>query len=211
MNTKLCKIYVLIDPRTQKICYVGQTTSSLEERLKGHVYQSQNGNVTKCLCWIKSLRKNKFMPIIKLIEDNAIWNESEIEWIKYFKNNNVELLNHTEGGKGTFGYKWSKEALENISKVRKGRKLSQEHKDKIAFKMKNRKVTWGNKISESLKGKTWSKETFKKRSKPVKCIETQKEYSSIHEASRKTGLHLGGISRSCKTGYKTKGFTWEFI
>ena len=208
---KNIKIYILIDPRNNKIKYVGQTSLSLMERLRIHKERSVNAKNRKVCCWIKSLMNKKLEPIIKLIEDNVIWNESEIKWITHFKSIGIDLLNHTDGGEGTLGYKWSEEALKNISKIRKGRKLSNEHKNKIKIKMENRKVTWGNKISESLKGKNWSKETLKKRSKPVRCIETQKEYSSIHEASRETGLHLGGISRSCKTGYKTKKFTWEFV
>jgi len=45
-----------------------------------------------------------------------------------------------------------KEWIEKMSRARKGRKLSEETKEKIRKRFKGRIITWGNKISKSLMG-----------------------------------------------------------
>ena len=52
----------------------------------------------------------------------------------------------------------------------------------------------------------------KKRSKPVRCLETGMIYSSTREAGRKLGISNASISLCCSGKNKTaKGFHWEYI
>lgn len=43
------------------------------------------------------------------------------------------------------------------------------------------------------------------------CVETGCCYISISEASKKTGIWVANISRSCKTGCKAGGYHWEYL
>lgn len=65
------------------------------------------------------LKNKNTKPIIKVIDegDSENINELEIKWIKYYRDNGIELLNETDGGDGCLYFK--------------GKKLSKEHIDKI--------------------------------------------------------------------------------
>ena len=50
------------------------------------------------------------------------------------------------------------------------------------------------------------------RGKPVKCVETGKEYWSASEAHRQTGIAISHICDACNGKLKTSGgFHWEWI
>ena len=51
-----------------------------------------------------------------------------------------------------------------------------------------------------------------RKSKRVRCVETEIIYPSMKEASRQTGIHNDSISRCCRGVYqKAGGFHWEFV
>lgn len=93
------KIYVLINPNTQEIRYVGVTTGYLSQRLSQHKHAAIKKNSGTRVCkWIRSLNKEGILPIIKLIDSctEKNWEEREKYWIRYYNN----LTNTHEGGKG---------------------------------------------------------------------------------------------------------------
>lgn len=123
-------IYTLIDPRDNQIRYVGKTTQTLERRFNCHLYDNSKCKKTS---WVKSLKLQGLQPIIKQIdsvEDN--WEFWENYWICNLKILGFDLLNHTDGGDGMTGYIPSKETREKWSNAFKGRKLSEEWKNKIS-------------------------------------------------------------------------------
>ena len=61
------KIYVLIDPETNEIRYVGKTIQSLKVRLTNHLYSVSKHNPYK-FNWIQQLKSKKLIPIIMEIE-----------------------------------------------------------------------------------------------------------------------------------------------
>lgn len=69
-----------------------------------------------------------------------------------------------------------------------------------------------NKISQKHKGKHLSLETKKKKSKPVKCIETGIIYYSAVEAAKQTGLGASHIRECCRGEAITCGdYHWEYV
>lgn len=96
------KVYVLIDPRNNKIRYVGITTKSLKKRLEGHLKDIKNRpdlNYHK-INWLKNLQKDKLIPIIEeIVELDTIEEakEFEIEYIAKYKIL-FDLTNATIGG-----------------------------------------------------------------------------------------------------------------
>jgi hypothetical protein len=58
-------IYVLVDPRTGVICYVGQTQSDPIERLAHHWRKPTNAQIA---AWFADLRRHDLRPIVRIIE-----------------------------------------------------------------------------------------------------------------------------------------------
>ena len=94
-------IYTLEDPISFKIKYVGITSSTLEERLDGHVKQAKYSKLTRKSGrerWILDLLSKNLLPIISEIEtvnDDYGYIEEVLEryWMFQFKCWGFELLN----------------------------------------------------------------------------------------------------------------------
>lgn len=97
-------IYGLVDPDSNKIRYVGKTSSTIERRLLEHIndaisIMNKKGKkkINKRYSWIISLLKNNQKPTIKLLEEvENDGNERECYWIATLPN----LTNMTKGGDG---------------------------------------------------------------------------------------------------------------
>jgi hypothetical protein len=137
------KIYALSHPLTNEVKYIGLTTKTLEERLKGHL--KCNKNVLRNL-WIKSLLNEGLVPKITLIEEviNDIGLETEMFWISIFKSWGFKLCNLTEGGNTstTKHVIRTKEWCENIStgKLLSNFRYSEESKQQMSKSAKKRGV-----------------------------------------------------------------------
>ena len=89
------KIYILIDPNTNKIRYVGMTKLSLKHRLSLHLKEKLK--VTHKSHWINSLKRNKQEPIIQQIDSSNNLEElcnKELYWIQYYLNEKESLTNY---------------------------------------------------------------------------------------------------------------------
>jgi hypothetical protein len=108
-------IYVLKDPTTLEIKYVGKTATSIQKRYSQHKHNWKRkvGRLNRLNSWIKNLDKSNMLPIIEVIDevDNDSWIEAEMGYIRLFKAIGCNLKNHTMGGEGTCGYKMSKSSI----------------------------------------------------------------------------------------------------
>lgn len=91
-------IYVLCDPDTHDIVYVG-STSSIDERFKSHIYNAkkllenksrQSSQITR---WVAIILKSGKIPICKEIDRTRYWVGREIWWVKQFENIGYILKN----------------------------------------------------------------------------------------------------------------------
>jgi hypothetical protein len=81
------KIYILKDPITLEIKYVGQTSLTLYRRLTRHVSESLNRvKDTPKTKWIKELIQKELCPIIELIEITEEPNKRESYYLNKYKN-----------------------------------------------------------------------------------------------------------------------------
>jgi hypothetical protein len=67
-------------------------------------------------------------------------NDAEVKWINTLRSQGYRLINYTDGGGGTRGWKHSEETKQQFSKDRQGKKMppfSKEHRDRLAASMKN--------------------------------------------------------------------------
>lgn len=114
-------IYGLKDPVINEIKYIGKSEIGLRRPNQHKKPSSLKTNTPKNL-WIKELIKNNLMYSIEIIEqlpDNKELISKEIFWIKWFKDKGFKLLNGTDGGEGTPGYKHTEKTKEILSQKRK--------------------------------------------------------------------------------------------
>lgn len=97
IETRKFYIYVLKDPTTLEVRYVGVTCTSILRRLHQHMYDAR-GRGTHKRNWLNTLRENNLRPIVETIEECSYMNyqEREVYWISYYDN----LTNTDKGGNG---------------------------------------------------------------------------------------------------------------
>jgi hypothetical protein len=145
------KIYGLKSKNENFIRYVGYTKLKLTKRLTNHLSESRNRDTHKDR-WVRS---NNLNIDIILIEENInsfeLALEREIYWIKKYKEEfNIDLVNSTNGGNGTLGYKLNEEQKENLRNKNLGKKLTEEHKTKIKNSTKGRKTSDKTKLKQKI-------------------------------------------------------------
>ena len=86
-NMYMIKIYSLIDPDTDKVKYVGQTTQCLNHRLIDHISKAKrNKDETPKSIWIRRVLASGKRPTISLLEtvDDKDKKRTEQKWIDYY-------------------------------------------------------------------------------------------------------------------------------
>lgn len=152
--------------------------------------------------------------------------EKEKELIKKFNSMNREFgYNSTSGGeasfemsdesrmkkskamlgnKNGFGKPCSPEKAKKISEAQKGKKLTEEHKQKLSQSAKNRHTPCSDEKRETLRNNY-------PRMKQVYCLETDTVYKSVQECARKLGVQATSVSQVCKGRRKTlKGYHLKY-
>ena len=213
-------VYALVDPNTGEIKYVGITTRGVE-RFDGHWRDfrknklNPKNNLSKKQWWVKQLKANN-TPFLVIYLDYALdVNElyyKEKQWIALFKNKNIELLNHTDGGFNPSPRPLTKEEKLELSKRTKEGMRKPQSWDKFMTHIKNRvnighpyphKQETKNKISQS------SYHTSLKRK--IKCsngvvFESQNDAAKFFKVTKASiSAHLRGKIKS------VKGHTFERV
>lgn len=165
MTPETVYIYFLSEPDTGDIRYIGKTIRP-EGRLRNHINDRSKCHRTN---WIKSLAHRGLEPVMTIVEEirgDWPWQESERYWIAYAKSHGCRLVNSTDGGDGVcnlsgeskermartwIGRKHKAESIVKIGNASRGRHHTQAHKNHMAWIMTNREITWGDKISVTLR------------------------------------------------------------
>jgi hypothetical protein len=104
---KATSIYVLIDPRTDQVRYVGKTVKPLKDRLSNHLTMARRGKLQRVARWVRGLLLDNIRPEIievELVPAAGDWVEAERHWIGYFRFLGADLVNQTAGGEGCSGF-----------------------------------------------------------------------------------------------------------
>lgn len=175
--------------------YIGQTIVGLEKRRRRHIVEA-NGKHNN-FYFHNALKKygleNFKWKIIEYCDSKEEMDEMEFHYIKQY-NSRVAGYNLTFGGDGTVGFKFSAEQKLKLSKIRKGRKMTEEARLKLILnhadfsgennpmygvtspmKGKHHTVETKLKISNHLKGRKFSDEHKRKISEAHKGKEISKE------------------------------------
>jgi group I intron endonuclease len=225
------KIYILRDPISNEIRYVGKTKGNLKSRLSNHLSDKRVCHRTS---WIKKLQSLDLKPIMEVIDKTNDYEHSsvlEMHYIKKYREEGCKLVNSTDGGEGTLGRIVSEKQKKEQSDKLKGKMV----KEKNPFYKKTHTSETKEKMRKSKLGKKMSEETRKKMSelkkgkKPSqkmldKSVEVTskkvlqytmdlqlvKEWKSLSEAGR-NGFDQGKISLCCNGKRKHhKYFIWRF-
>jgi len=137
LNPETTFIYALIDPRTDKIRYVGKSNNP-QKRLCSHLSKTIDTPKGR---WITELKELSLQPIMEILEEVAAddWSDKEKQWIRKLTTEGCNLTNRNPGGQGPYCHR--EEIKKQISRTMKGRRLSKEHKRNLSLAMKGRKPT----------------------------------------------------------------------
>lgn len=92
-------IYILKNPNTNEVRYVGQT-NDIKRRLGRHIQNAKNVKDKRHINnWIRSLNDKPVMTVLETCEYKQK-DEKEQYWIDYYKNLGCDLCNHSKGGAG---------------------------------------------------------------------------------------------------------------
>jgi len=115
-----------------RIRYIGKTIDSLSRRFQGHLINARSGKRNHRCNWMRSLLKQGITPsIIQIGEVEGDGCREEIAWIKYFRDEGVDLVNATDGGEGTLGFSPSIKTRKKMSLTRKRQLRSLKLRKKI--------------------------------------------------------------------------------
>lgn len=127
-------IYALIDPRNDRVRYIGWTSTTLEKRLYKHLLPSELKKKTHKNNWLNQLVCENLRPIIVEIEKVPYkdYQESERKWIAYYGREN--LTNGTDGGEGMLGWVPSEDTRRKLSETMKKKMESLELRENLRKK-----------------------------------------------------------------------------
>lgn len=210
--------------------YIGQTTTSLEQRKKEHEYRAFRGDRQTYFYNALKLYGNQNFKW-EIIEYNVDFNElnnREEYWISYYKSNIKEFgYNMTKGGDNADNLnRWREENPELASsEAHKGwtkmRQILSENPEKEQIRKEKAKIgaqKYAKEHIEEIRQRSYQvylqhkeaqekilENNRKKKMKKVRCIETGIIYESINEAGRQTHNSPSNIKQCCDGIRKSAG------
>jgi group I intron endonuclease len=141
--------------------YIGFTSKTLEVRWKKHCWDSNNRNTILSNSIGKYGIDNFHTMIIDEVDDLELAKQREQQFILLFNTNKNRFpddngMNLTDGGEGTFGYKFTEEHCEKISKALTGIKRTDEFKENLSrLRMGNTYGTFQTEETRKKKSELW--------------------------------------------------------
>ena len=137
-------IYALIDPRTDKVRYIGKTQYDVGFRLQQHLARASNAKFKSHKNnWLRQLLALNLTPrveILDVLDDHMDWQSTERQYIEDGHLQGWPLTNSTNGGDGWSGHH-TEETKRKMSVTHQGKPLSAEHRGKIAEGNKGREYS----------------------------------------------------------------------
>lgn len=145
--------------------YIGQSIQAPRMRHRQHMHYARRGKNTPVYKWMLSKMKLGEVITITVLVENAVWHETEKETIAHYRSLGARLLNITDGGEGTLGYRHSGRkrpdlAARNKSNTGKpGRPRMPGETEKLMTYIRGSKRPWVSERNRSMKGKPGHKHT----------------------------------------------------
>ena len=133
--------------------------------MRNHLLVARNGAKNHRCNWVRSVLSRGFIPTVALVgEVDGDGCKEEIAWIKYFRDEGVNLVNETIGGEGRLGYKASEKTLCKMRDAIKRQIFTKGH-PALGYHHSAESIA---KTSASKTGKHRSEETCQKISETLK-------------------------------------------
>lgn len=152
------KLYILSDPRTDAVRYVGVTYEPLINRAHKHTYDRHRA--TSKGIWLAELYALGLRPLIKEIANvGTDWRERERSAIAAYREAGCDLVNISVGGEGHAGVTHTEATKRRISEAKKGKPFIAADPARRAARIsasmagKSKSTAHRAKISASLKGR----------------------------------------------------------
>jgi hypothetical protein len=180
---------------TCEIRYVGQTKQG-RHRPYQHCHHRSLKKNWPIHSWIKNVISSDHQvrwEILEIVEKENL-DSAEIRWIKDLKASGHRLTNLAVGGQSSHGcVPWNKglkhcynqTTLNSMSKAKKGKRWTEEHKKRFIQAIKEGKSSGRNKMGVSL-------------SRPVTCVTDGKEFPSVIAAALHYGYPYHKVRREIK-------------
>jgi hypothetical protein len=178
VEQRLRKIYILTEPETGEVRYVGVTWGTLRKRRGCHIREARRGHHSHKCHWTRQLLNQGLEPAIELLEVTEHWREREVFWIAHYRQLGARLTNLADGGKGPQGCRMPPEEKAKRSAAMKGRKFSPEHRAAISRGQMGREVAPATreKIAASQTGRCEAPEAIAKRSEALRGVAKSAEH-----------------------------------
>jgi len=128
-------VYVLKDPVTDEVRYVGCTHQKLQQRLSTHVSLARAGKRdNSCYAWVRALDKRGLRPLIAEVSTHFMQHQAataEVAAIAHYRTT-TDLLNKADGGPGAAGVRRSKRTRKLMGDAKRGVPKTKEHRRKLA-------------------------------------------------------------------------------
>ncbi len=182
-------VYVLVDPETDVVRYVGKTTKPLGERRNQHRWKAKQK--THKDYWLNILRQKNLRPryiVVQYAQTTEELNDLERSWIARGRALGLPLTNMSEGGDGSAGFKRS-ETTRAKMRAYQGSEEMREAKRKRMKEFSARNPEHYIRIHENLKKKVY--------------VSDGRVFNSCNEARAELGISHGMFYRVLK-GVRTK-------
>lgn len=173
-------VYALKSTRDGETRYVGQTVQKIETRLAQHRSESIRRCTTPVRKWIAREIAEGFAIEIVTLEAEAQLHVSETAWIAKCRAQGVRLLNLTDGGEGTIGWRGNRgrkrpdlAERNRKSKGKPGHVSTPETNAKISAAHKGRKAPWLSERNRAMRGKPGHKHTPESRAKIAAALKNR--------------------------------------
>lgn len=180
-------IYVLVDPSTNALRYVGKTTQP-ETRMKDHL-RARSNVLSRKECWVKSLAAKIIQPEMKIMTwvPSAEADEAERTFINLFRSFGFDLVNGTDGGDG--GAITDPDALRRIREAHLGSTHSDETKELMS---RSQRAFWA--------GNEAAREAARERNLRLGLTPPRKGYGEENDQSKLTEADVVEIRRLLNSG-----------
>lgn len=139
-------IYILVDPLTDEIRYVGKTNNLAKRRTYHFSITVQSKLRCHVSRWLTKILNQGLRPLmIEIDKVEGDWEWCEKYWIEQFKIWGCNLTNHSIGGGGTTGWQPSEEFRKKQSILKMGRKVPQNVINDFIHRIKGNSFTKGEK------------------------------------------------------------------
>jgi hypothetical protein len=228
-KTEIAYLYVLKDPTTQIVRYVGKTIYP-DKRLKNHISECKYKKVKhKRGNWIRSLLKKDLLPILEVIKVCRLdeFEKYETHYIKQYKSKYLTNSDETvqgnsrrikevldrqskNSGREVHQYSLKGEYIKTFQSVRKAaEEVGGNHGNITRCCNKQLKHAYGYIYSYEKKNIEEIQEVINPNAMKKQVVELDaegniiNEWNSLMDCSRETGLDNGNISKVCNNKMKT--------